>query len=89
MVRRFHFAKDTFELGIIEHAGHSGNLRAYDAERTICDLFRLRHRLGGDLAAEALREYLKRKERSIPRVLEYAEKLYILGPVRHSLEVLL
>lgn len=88
-VRLFHFAKDTFELGIVEHAGHGGKLRVYNPERTICDMFRLRHRLGSDLAAEALREYLKRKERSIPRVLEYATKLKILGPVRHSLEVLL
>ena len=88
-IRLFHFAKANFELGLIESAGQDGRLRDYDAERTICDLFRLKKRLGGDIAAEALREYMKRKERRIPRLLEYAAKLHVLGPLQRSLEILL
>ena len=88
-IRLFHFAKASFELGLIENGGLDGKLRVYDAERTICDLFRLKNRLGGDIAAEALREYMKRSERRIPRLLEYAEKLHVLGPLQRSLEVLL
>jgi len=86
-VRLFHFAKDTFELGIVEDQGSM--LRFYDAERTICDLFRLRHRIGADIVAEALREYMKRRPRNLPRLLEYAGKLNVLGPLKRSLEVLL
>jgi len=87
-VRLFHFAKASFDMGIEERPVPGGILRLYDAERTICDLFRLRHLLGGDLAAEALREYLKRKTRSIPKLLDYAGKLKILGPLKTSLEAL-
>jgi predicted transcriptional regulator of viral defense system len=88
-IRLFHFAKGSFELGIITKSGQGGRLRVYDAERTMCDLFRLKNLVGGDIAAEALREYLKHKERRIPRLLEYAEKLRVLGPIKKSLEVLL
>ncbi|MDP3178361.1 MAG: type IV toxin-antitoxin system AbiEi family antitoxin domain-containing protein [Spirochaetaceae bacterium] len=88
-IRLFHFAKASFELGLIEKAGQDSRLRVYDAERTICDLFRLKNRLGGDIAAEALREYMKHNERRIPRLLEYAAKLHVLGPLQRSLEILL
>lgn len=88
-VQLFHFAKETFGLGILENFGPSGKLRLYDAERTICDMFRFRHRLGSDIASEALRGYMKRTSRNFPKLLEYAEKLNILGPVKKSLEVLL
>ncbi|MFZ4616306.1 MAG: type IV toxin-antitoxin system AbiEi family antitoxin domain-containing protein, partial [Rectinemataceae bacterium] len=88
-IRLFHFAKGSFELGLIAKAGPGGKLRVYDAERTMCDLFRLKNRLGSDIAAEALREHLKRRPRRIPRLLEYAEKLHVLGPLKRSLEILL
>jgi predicted transcriptional regulator of viral defense system len=85
-IRLFHFAKDTFELGIVE--GKGGMLRFYDAERTICDIMRFRNSIGLDIAMEALREYTRRGRKNIPRLLEYAEKLNVLGPLKRSLEVL-
>lgn len=85
----FHFATKTFMLGASEVKVPAGRLQVYDAERTICDLFRLRHRLGSDLAAEALRDYLKRSSRNLPRLLEYAGQLKVIGPLRRSLEALL
>ena len=84
-----HFAADTFFLGAVEISTPGGILHVYDAERTICDLFRLRHRFGSDLAAGALREYLKRSSRNLPLLLEYAERLKIAGPLRRSLEALI
>jgi len=83
-----HFAAETFTLGVVEIGLPAGMLRVYNAERTICDLFRLRHRYGSDLAAGGLREYLKRSSRNLPLLLEYAERLKISGPLRRSLEAL-
>ena len=88
-IRLFHFGRETFQLGLIENAGPDGKLRVYDAERTICDLFRFRHRLGTDIASEALRGYMRLPSRAIPRLLEYAERLNILEPLKRSLEALL
>lgn len=87
-IRLFHFAKSTFSMGILEQPMHGRMLRYYDAERTVCDLFRLRHLLGGDVAVEALREYLKRKKRNIPKILDYAGKLNIRGTLEPLLEAL-
>jgi predicted transcriptional regulator of viral defense system len=85
-IRLFHFAKDTFELGIVEDKGST--LRCYDAERTICDIMRFRNVIGPDIAMEALRDYVRRGKKNIPKLLEYAEKLNVLGPLKKALEVL-
>jgi len=39
-------------------------------------------------AMEALREYIRRDKKNIPKLLEYAEKLNVLGPLKRALEVL-
>ena len=88
-IRLFHFSVASFDLGLVENAGRGGALRVYDAERTICDLFRFRRRLGVDMAAAALREYMKRRSRNVPKLLGYSERLRISGAVRASLEILL
>ena len=87
-IRLYHFSAHSFGLGLIERTGKGGPIRVYDAERTICDLFRFRRRLGADVAAATLREYMRRRSRNIPRLLDYSQKLRISGPVRQALEIL-
>jgi len=48
------------------------NVRKYCPEKTICDCFRYRNKLGLDIAREGLSEYLKRNDRSLEKLLEYA-----------------
>ena len=45
----------------------------FDVEKTVVDCFRYRHRIGLDVALEAIREYLRRPRRNIERLLRYAE----------------
>ncbi|WP_116997985.1 type IV toxin-antitoxin system AbiEi family antitoxin domain-containing protein [Desertimonas flava] len=46
-----------------------------DRERTIVDAHRLRHQVGADAAAHALRRYLRRRDAQLPLLLEYARAL--------------
>ena len=72
-VEFYHFSKKQFEAGInkIKIKGHE--IRIYNPEKTICDCFRYRNKLGLDIAKEGLSEYLKRKGRDLEKLLEYAE----------------
>jgi predicted transcriptional regulator of viral defense system len=88
-IRFFSFSRARFELGIEEKDFESGIIRVYDAEKTICDVIRFRNTLGMDVAMEALREYVKRQDRNIPRLLEYAKLLRMEGSIRTYLEPLL
>ncbi len=87
-IKLFSFSGPRFELGIIEQATEADIVRVYDLEKTICDVVRFRNSLGLDIAMEALREYLKGRDRNIPRLLEYAKTLRMEGSMRGYLEAL-
>ena len=67
------FFRERFYTPAIEHIETPGSeIRVYSREKTICDMFRYRQKLGEDLALEALKMYLKLKDASTARLLEYA-----------------
>src|SRR5690606_31611080 len=73
-VQVYYFPDKYYKSGIEEVETNSGTIRIYNREKTIGDLFRYINKTGEDIAVESLKEYLKnRKERSIPKLLEYAE----------------
>lgn len=72
-VEFFYFSKRQFEAGIDEVNIGDFNVRIYSPEKTVCDCFRHRNKLGLDSAKEGLTEYLKRKDRNLEKLLKYAE----------------
>ncbi len=72
-VEFYHFSKIQFEAGINEIKIKGNRIRIYSPEKTICDCFRYRNKLGLDMAKEGLSEYLKRKTRNLEKLLDYAE----------------
>jgi predicted transcriptional regulator of viral defense system len=72
-VQFFYFSEKNYTLGIEEVTTKYGTVRIYDKEKSLCDIFRYRDKLGEDLALEALKMYLKTKDFNIHKLLEYAE----------------
>lgn len=66
----------TFMIGCQEFPTEHAVVRVYDKERTVCDFFRKRNRLGMDMALEILQNYME-GEKNLPRLFEYATKLRI------------
>ena len=78
------------ELGEIKAITPYGNtIRTYDAERTLCDMLRGTQTPDLHLRAPAFRMYLASKDRNLPKLQSYAEKLGVARKVRRYLEVLL
>lgn len=65
------------------------DITLYDKERTICDLIRSRNNLDADLINEAIRRYVRSKDKNIPLLLRYAEQLRVHRILRKYLEILL
>lgn len=86
-----HFDPATFDIGRIEHPLAGGpSIGLYSAERTIIDLFRLRHDWGSDLAIGALKRWLRTRGNSPSRVLEMARAFPKARPaLQNALEILL
>lgn len=85
------FDADTFNVGRTEHALPDGSsIGLYSAERTLIDLFRLRHAWGNDIALGALKQWLRQRGNSPGSLLTMAEDFPKARPaIQHALEVLL
>lgn len=72
-VKFFYFVDRFYNIGIEEIKTKQGIIKIYNKEKTICDMFRYRYKLGEDLAIEALKKYLRTKNFNIHELLKYAE----------------
>lgn len=79
-----------FQLGVKPIKTSFGNIvNSYDMERTICDIVKNKEKIDIQVFNYALNEYVKRKDKRIPTLLEYASKLKVLDQIKMYLEVLL
>lgn len=85
------FGPATYDIGRGAHYLPGGlAIGLYSAERTIIDLFRLRHDWGSDLAIEALKRWLRARESSPSALLSMAASFPKAQPaIRTALEILL
>ncbi|WP_298827541.1 hypothetical protein [uncultured Planococcus sp.] len=82
--------KEWHELGLTEISTVYGRpIRLYNAERTLCDIFRQRSKVDADLLNDSMKRYLARKEKNVPQLLRYAEQLRVSTPIRKYVEILL
>jgi len=69
-----YYFRDRFYKAGIEHIKTKyGEIRIYNKEKTVCDMFRYRNKLGEDIAYEGLKNYLKLKGADLLKLKEYAE----------------
>lgn len=59
----------------------------FDIERSVCDAIKYRNKVGIDVMAEVLQTYLKRPDKNISRLMDYASKLRIRKTLNQYLEV--
>jgi len=76
-VKFYRWKGDMYEQGIDKIKTKSGIVKIYDKEKTVCDMFRYRDKLGEDIAFEALKNYLNLKEADLNKLRNYSEKLRI------------
>lgn len=83
-------ADDVLGLGLISLKTPYGNeVRAYDLERTLCDMLRGRQDVDVQLINPAMQQYVKSDSKNIQKLIEYATALGVEKKIRNYLEVLL
>jgi len=88
-VRLFYFRESFYSPGIETIQTKHGSIRVYNREKTVCDLFRYRKKLGEDIALEGLRNYLKLKEANINKLKKYAELCQVKTVITPYLKAIL
>ncbi len=72
-VKLYYFSDRFYKAGTETISTSQGVVRIYGMEKTICDMFRYRRKLGEDMAIEALRNYLRRKNADIAKLEQCAK----------------
>lgn len=82
--------KELYELGVVEIKTPTGNLvRAYNMERSLCDILRRQSDTDIQIVSDAFKRYMKRNDKNVPLLSEYAKKLRVEAKLRSYMEVLL
>ena len=83
-------ADEVLDLGIVELTTMYGNVvRAYDLERTLCDLLRGQGTVDSQVVNPAMQAYVRGSNRDVTKLVEYSRKLGVERKIRGYLEVLL
>lgn len=86
----YYIKKELHELGLETMKSSHGNpIRAYDVERTVCDLIRSRSRIDVQILNDALKRFVQLKSADHSILLEYARKLKVEAVLKSYLEVLI
>ena len=81
-------ADTIFNIGLAEEQTSNLMMRIYNRERTVCDFFRSRKKLGEDLALEVLKNYMGSK-RNLQLLMEYAGMFRVKSAIKPYVEALI
>lgn len=89
MLSPHYINKERLNIGLITKELDDGtSIRVYNMERTICDIIRDRNKIDSQIFNTALKEYMKRSDKNLNLLYEYAKEFKILKILRMYLEVL-
>lgn len=87
-VRVFRFSDETISAGIERHKLEGVTLHVFNPAKTIADGFKFRHKIGVDVAVEALKLCLARDKAKPAQILRYARLCRVERVMRPYLEAL-
>lgn len=89
-VRIYYVKPGWYDLGITEVRSPGGAMvKAYDKERTLCDIIRKRATTDSSVFRQAIREYARSKDKNLTRLSLYSQKMNMELRVREVMEVAL
>ena len=75
------------ELGLTAGEMDGCKVRIYDKDRLICDCLRYRNKMDREIFNKAIQNYIADPEKSVSRLLKYAELLRVKKPVNDLIGV--
>ncbi len=87
-LRVVHMGKGPITAGVEYRKIDGVRVAVFDLEKTVVDCFRFRNKIGLDVALEAIREYLRRPQRNLDRLMQYATIDRVAKAIRPYLEAM-
>ena len=78
---------ELLEIGKIEIEEQGVKVLMTDIERSVCDAVKYRNKIGIDVMTEIIDNYLRRTDRNLSKLTEYAKKLRVYFTLHQILQV--
>ena len=89
-IKVYTIKKELHDVGIVAMNTPFGNpVPVYDMERTICDAVRSRSGIEMQTFQDALKQYARRQDKDLRKLMQYAQMFHVQKLLRQYLEVLL
>jgi len=88
LVRIIRFSGDALHFGVQQKQVVGGKIRVFSPAKTVADCFKFRHKIGMDVALEALRDCYRQKKASMNELFEAAKVCRVANVMRPYLESL-
>ncbi len=88
VIRAVYLSGASFTEGVERHAGPGGEIRVYSVAKTVADCFKFRHRIGLDVALEALREGWRERRFTLDELHLMAQACRVQAVMRPYVEAL-
>ena len=86
-IELYYWKKEYLTFGVMDAEISGCNVRITDMERSVCDAVRYRNKTGMEVCSEVIRNYLKKRDRNLSRLSEYAKQLRVANILRNYLEI--
>ena len=83
----YYWKAENLTFGIVQQEISGFNVRITDLERSVCDAVKYRNKIGLDICAEIIRSYVRRKDRNLRRLMDYAKRLRLEKVLNNYLEI--
>jgi len=87
LITLYYWKQEYHELGVIRQTINGYIVNIYDLEKSVCDAIKYRTKIGMDVSSEILKNYLKRRDRNLSKLNEYAKNMRIEKILRTYLEI--
>lgn len=78
----YYWSPSTLEIGVTQQEIDGYLVKIYDLERSVCDAVKFRNKIGIDLCSEILKNYLKRPDKNLTKLNEYALQMRVANTIR-------
>jgi predicted transcriptional regulator of viral defense system len=85
-LRVVRFSGRALSQGIEKHTVEGVRVQVYSAAKTVADCFKYRHKIGVDVAIEALRDALRTKQASVDEIYRFAKVCRVARVMQPYLE---
>ena len=83
----YYWKPENLTFGIVEKEISGYRVHITDVERSVCDAVKYRNKIGLEVCAEIIRSYVRRKDRNLSRLSDYAKRLRIAKVLNNYLEI--